>query len=89
MPIPLVLIHGYSATGDAFDKVRDALLAEYAERKLPLSIADINICTYISLNNEVTIADIAEGLDRAFREHPVLKDAPEFDAIVALDPACW
>src|SRR5262249_18387721 len=44
---------------------------------------DINICTYVSLNNEVTIKDIAEGLDRAFRNHPVLKnESQEFDAIV-------
>ena len=80
---PLVFIHGYSAAGDAFDTVRDALLAEYGRRGLPLALADINICTYISLNNEVTITDIAEGLDRAFREHPLLRnDTQEFDAIV-------
>jgi hypothetical protein len=43
----------------------------------------IDICTYVSLNNEITIKDIAEGLDRAFRNHPLIKDeAQEFDAIV-------
>jgi pimeloyl-ACP methyl ester carboxylesterase len=74
---PLVLIHGYSAEGKAFDPVRDALAAR------GFATADIDICSYISLNNEITIKDIAEGLDRAFRFHPVLKDdAQEFDAIV-------
>ena len=44
---------------------------------------DLDICTYVSLNNEITIKDIAEGLDRAFRNHPRLKDeTQEFDAIV-------
>jgi hypothetical protein len=75
---PLVLIHGYSDQGQAFFPLRDAL-----ERK-GIALTDINICTYITLNNEITIKDIAEGLERAFRNHPVLKDNPEFefDAIV-------
>jgi hypothetical protein len=74
---PLVLIHGYSADGTAFDPLRDAL-----QRK-GINATDINICSYVSLNNEITIKDIAEGLDRAFRNHKVLqKDDQEFDAIV-------
>ena len=84
MPIrPLVLIHGYSADGSAFDALRTKLIAAYQSRGETLALADINICTYVSLNNEVTITDIAEGLDRAFRMHPLLKDdTQEFDAIV-------
>jgi pimeloyl-ACP methyl ester carboxylesterase len=77
MTRPLVLVHGYSASGAAFDAVRDALRAR------GVAAVDINICTYISLNNEITIKDLAEGLDRAFRLHPLLKnDQQEFDAIV-------
>ncbi len=78
MPRPLVLIHGYSDNGQAFFPLCDALRLRHVDPPI-----DINICSYISLNNEITIKDIAEGLDRAFRLHPLLKDdAQEFDAIV-------
>ena len=77
MARPLVLIHGYSAEGTAFDPLREAL-----QRK-GVNATDINICSYVSLNNEITIKVIAEGLDRAYRNHNVLRDEnEEFDAIV-------
>ncbi len=41
----------------------------------------INICNYISLNNEITIPDIAEGLARATADLKFAPDEP-FDAIV-------
>ena len=63
MTRPLVLIHGYSADSDAFKPMQNALI----ERGIVST--DINICNYISLNNEITIKDIAEGLERAFRSH--------------------
>src|SRR5215813_164281 len=78
MPRPLVMIHGYSSQGTAFNVLRDALIKSQG-----IQLIDINICTYVSLNNEITIKDIAEGLDRAFRVHPLLRDeSQEFDAIV-------
>jgi len=78
MARPLVMIHGYSSEGTAFNALRDAL-----KNSQHIDPIDIDICTYVSLNNEVTIKDIAEGLDRAFRNHPVLKNEDqEFDAIV-------
>jgi hypothetical protein len=78
VPRPLVLIHGYSDQGEAFFPMRDAL------KQRGIEVTDVNICTYITLNNEITIKDIAEGLERAFLNHPVLKNNPgfEFDAIV-------
>jgi hypothetical protein len=77
MTRPLVLIHGYSATDKAFEPLRDALI------KRGIIPTDINICNYVSLNNEITIKDIAEGLERALRSHPILKnDNQPFDAIV-------
>ncbi|MFL6416225.1 MAG: esterase/lipase family protein [Bryobacteraceae bacterium] len=78
MPRKLVLIHGYSDRGEAFFPLRDALAAR------GVALTDINICSYITLNNEITIKDIAEGLERAFRTHAELKENPdfEFDAIV-------
>src|SRR5580693_4482585 len=74
---PLVLIHGYSAEGTAFDALAEALKRKNTE------LTDIDICNYVSLNNEITIKDIAEGLDRAFRNHKLLLDEnQEFDAVV-------
>jgi hypothetical protein len=77
MSRPLLLIHGYSADGLDFKPLAAALAEE-----LKLQPIEINIGNYVSLNNEITIKDIAEGLDRAFSHQPALKDAPEFDAIV-------
>ena len=58
MARPLVLIHGYSAEGKDFENLKQALVARGIESK------DIDICNYISLNNEITIKDIAEGLEQ-------------------------
>jgi pimeloyl-ACP methyl ester carboxylesterase len=80
MPRPLVLVHGYSADAKAFHPVREALLKEAAAQKLDL--IDIDVCNYISLNNEITIKDIAEGFDRALGLHAGLSKGEEFDAIV-------
>ncbi len=77
MARPVVLIHGYSAEGKDFETLKKALVSRGIDSK------DIDICNYISLNNEITIKDIAEGLDRAFRSHQVLaNEDQEFDAIV-------
>jgi hypothetical protein len=77
MARPLVLIHGYSASGRDFETLKQALV------RRGIGSQDIDICNYISLNNEITIKDIAEGLDRAFRMHEVFgNETQEFDAIV-------
>ena len=76
MSRPLVLIHGYSDSGLGLEPLSKRL----QENGLP-SI-DLNIGNYVSLNNEITIKDIAEGLDRAFRNKAGLSEGQEFDAIV-------
>src|SRR5271169_5126276 len=76
MSRPLLLIHGYSATGLDFEPLCNAL------KDKGIQAVDLNIGNYVSLNNEITIKDIAEGLDRAFRMQPGLNNAQEFDAIV-------
>jgi hypothetical protein len=77
MTRPLLLIHGYSASEEAFEPLRSAFIGRRIES------TEINICNYVSLNNEITIKDIAEGLERAFRCHRILKDDNQpFDAIV-------
>jgi hypothetical protein len=88
MARPLVLIHGYSAEGKDFENLKQALISR------GIDAHDIDICNYVSLNNEVTIKDIAEGLDRAFRMHPALGDETrELDCVVhstgMLVLRCW
>lgn len=73
---PLLLIHGYSANDLDFEPLANALEQRGAD---PVSV---NIARYVSLNNEITIKDIAEGLDRAFRLNKKLEDAAEYDVIV-------
>ncbi|MGH9572245.1 MAG: esterase/lipase family protein [Candidatus Acidiferrales bacterium] len=76
MPRPIVLIHGYSAGGLDFEPLCKELTSAGV---LPI---DLNIGNYVSLNNEITIKDIAEGFDRALRNNPRLNQEQEFDAIV-------
>ncbi len=76
MPRPIVLIHGYSAGGLDFAPLCNKLTAA------GISAVDLNIGNYVSLNNEITIKDIAEGFDRALRNNPRLNQEQEFDAIV-------
>lgn len=73
---PVVLVHGYSDRGASFQTWK----AKLVERGFNAEI--INIVTYESLTNEVTIKDLAEGFDRALRTHPTLGDGREFDVIV-------
>jgi alpha-beta hydrolase superfamily lysophospholipase len=75
MPRKLVLIHGYSDQGPSFNHWAEKL------RGRGISAEAINICSYISLNNEITIPDIAEGLGRA-ADYLEWSPDQEFDAIV-------
>ena len=75
MPRPLLLIHGYSATGLDFTNLYWALV----DRKIEVEL--LNVGNYISLNNEITIEDISEGLQRAI-SLTELNNSEEFDALV-------
>lgn len=76
MPIPIVLIHGYSATGLDFTPLCKQLTGA------GIRAIDLNIGNYVSLNNEISIKDIAEGFDRALRNNPQLNQEQPFNAIV-------
>ncbi len=73
---PVVLMHGYSDQGASFGAWRGALeRAGYTTEELPT-------CNYLTLTNEVTIKDIAEGFDRALALRSGLDADQPFDAIV-------
>jgi hypothetical protein len=72
---PVVLVHGYSDKGPSFQTWRDRLAAR------GLDATTIHLGNYVSLSNEITIKDIAEGFDRALRLSKLGTGEP-FDAIV-------
>lgn len=74
--LPVVMIHGYSATAQAFDSWQQQL------QQRGYTADDINICSYVSLSNEITIHDIAEGFDRALARRLGADRQQPFDAIV-------
>jgi pimeloyl-ACP methyl ester carboxylesterase len=74
MPLPLVLVHGYASSGNAFGTWRNAFVA--AGRQ----VTDIFIGNYVTLNNEVTVDDIANGFNHALHDKGL--DRAPFDAIV-------
>src|ERR1700741_1127331 len=74
---PVVIIHGYSDEGkNAASWCRELEKLKYDTREL------LHVIDYVSLTNEVTIKDIAEGFDRALRIRAGLNEGQEFDAIV-------
>ncbi|BAY91928.1 MULTISPECIES: esterase/lipase family protein [unclassified Tolypothrix] len=73
---PIVLIHGYSASGESFKVWEKKLEARGYD------VSTIHVCSYVTLTNEVTIKDIAEGFDRALSIEGGLAPDQEFDAIV-------
>lgn len=73
---PIILIHGYSATYEAFTVWKQKL------QEKGYDVLDIHILNYVSLTNEITIKDIAEGFDQALSNQINLEPEQEFDAIV-------
>jgi hypothetical protein len=77
----VVLVHGYSDRGASFIPWAKQLNARGYKTDV------IEVVTYKSLTNEVTIKDLAEGFDRALRNKGVIAEKDgritgEFDAIV-------
>lgn len=73
---PIVLVHGYSDRGKSFKKWASSL-TEHG-----FDVKQIYVGNYVSLSNEVTLKDLAEGFDRALRREAGLSSEQPFDAIV-------
>ena len=74
---PVVFVHGYSDKGASWAAWREILRG-----RLALDNADLRTCTYVSLNNEVTVKDLAEAFDRALATQGGLDADQPFDAMV-------
>ncbi len=72
--IPLILLHGYHSSGDAFNTWRSILT------NAGFNVQDIFVGNYVTENNEINVDDIAEGFDRALRSRG-MADKP-FDVVV-------
>ncbi len=74
MANPIVLLHGYGSSGEAFSVFRQAL------EKSGRAVTDIYVGNYVTLNNEITVDDIAEGFNRSLHARGLA--GKKFDAIV-------
>jgi hypothetical protein len=67
----LIFVHGWSVTStDTYGELPEALERSAATYGLSLSIQHVWLGKYVSFHDEVTLDDIAIGLDRALRELP-------------------
>ena len=74
---PVIFVHGYSDNGASWRNWQDIL-----QQALGLDKGRMHICTYVSLDNAISIKDIAEAFDRALAVLPGFDAAPPFDAVV-------
>jgi hypothetical protein len=73
---PIVLVHGYSDKGESFKRWCFHLTnAGY-------DMTELNVCSYESLTNEITIKDVGEAFDRALKLQAHIHPDKPFDAIV-------
>jgi len=75
---PIVLIHGYSAESPASDPTSIASIYGTLPQRLRASydVVEVDLSRYVSLNDSVSVADIARGLNRALLEqHPALLES--------------
>ncbi len=74
---PVVFVHGYSDKGASWGPWR-----EIFRQRLGIDDALMRTCTYVSLDNQITIKDIAEAFDRALAAQGGLAADEPFDAVV-------
>jgi len=74
---PIVFVHGYSDSGVSWKPWREIL-----RQRLGIDDAQMRTCSYVSLDNGISIKDIAEGFDRALGAQGGLDPGQPFDAIV-------
>ena len=75
---PIVLIHGYSSESPTPDPISIANIYGTLPQRLRASyeVVEVDLSRYVSLNDSVSVADIARGLNRALLEqHPTLLES--------------
>ncbi len=75
---PIVLIHGYSAESQESDPTSIENIYGTLPRRLRASydVVEVDLSRFVSLNDSVSVADIARGFNRALLEqHPALLES--------------
>src|SRR6184192_168451 len=75
---PIVLVHGYSAESPSPDPTSIANIYGTLPQRLRATydVIEVDLSRYVSLNDSVSVADIARGLNRALIEqHPGLLES--------------
>jgi len=74
---PLILIHGWSDSSASFK-----LLAKIIETQIGRQVQAINLADYVSMDDEVTLYDLAAAMQAAWLTHK-LPTAPNSADIIA------
>lgn len=77
MPRPLVIIHGWSDTSKSFQDLEDVL-----SERLGIPPTVIRLVDYVSLVDDVTLADISEAMNAAWRDKKLPRTTRSVDVIV-------
>jgi pimeloyl-ACP methyl ester carboxylesterase len=75
--MPIVIIHGWSDTSDSFVSLRDYLAEELDQKPVVLHLAD-----WISMDDGVSIEDVAAAMDKAWTSLGLPKTARSVDVVV-------
>jgi pimeloyl-ACP methyl ester carboxylesterase len=74
---PVIFVHGYSDSGASWRPWREVL-----RQRLGIDSALLRTCSYVSLDNGITLKDIAEAFGRALGAQGGLDPDQPFDAVV-------
>ncbi len=88
---PIVLIHGYSSESPTPDPTSIANIYGTLPQRLRASydVVEVDLSRYVSLNDSVSVADIARGLNRALLEqHRTLLESGFHVVIHSTGRAC-
>ena len=79
MANPLLLLHGYGSSAQAYKTWKNIFL-QPPKGVEPRKVEEISVGNYVTLNNEITIDDIANGFQHALHDKGL--DGKPFDAVV-------
>lgn len=74
---PIVIVHGWSDTSSSFKN-----LANFLQSQLGTTVKSIDLADWISMNDDVTYADLAEAMNIAWISHELTTITREVNVIV-------
>jgi hypothetical protein len=77
MTNPIIIIHGWSDTSDSFTGLKADI-----EKRTQRPTQELFLADWISLDDSVSISDVAEAMDRAWTEHKLPRTRRSVDVVV-------